>query len=117
MTPVCSENEFTCNDGACIPKVKRELYLLSWNTYSRSNYKMSAIDKVGYSSNFHLSLKTQVCNFKYECGEGEDEDGCPIATYFGECAGNLTKCNWKNEQPDDFLNWNAYKGNECHDSK
>ena len=51
-----------------------------------------------------------MCNFKYECSEGEDENSCPIATYFGDCIGDLTKCHWKEEKPDDFLNWNSYKG-------
>ena len=51
-----------------------------------------------------------MCNFKYDCSEGEDENSCPIATFFGECIGNLTKCHWKEERTEDFLNWNAYKG-------
>ena len=59
---------------------------------------------------FCYFIQDKVCNFKYECSEGEDENSCPIATYFGDCIGDLTKCHWKEEKPDDFLNWNSYKG-------
>ena len=58
-----------------------------------------------------VSLQEQVCNFKYECPYGEDEASCPIFTAFGDCAGNLTKCYWREEQAEDDLNWRAFKGN------